>query len=51
MLSVLESNLLQCIFSVSKWPPEAVVRMYIEHTSIAVGVACFKSIIENYFFI
>ena len=32
MLSILESNILQRIFSVlvSKWPPQAVVRMYTE---------------------
>ena len=39
MLSILERNLLQCIFSVSKWPPQAVVRMYTEYTSIAVEMA------------
>ena len=46
MLSILENNFLQYIFSVSKWPPQAVVRMYTEQTSIAVVVTYFKSILK-----
>ena len=38
---------MQFFFSVSKWPPQAVFRMYTEQNSFAVGVVCFKSILQN----
>ena len=44
MLSSLESNLLQCIFFSFKMAAFKI-------TIIAVGVACFKHILENYHFI
>ena len=46
MLSILESNLFQYILSVSKWPPQAVFKMYTEQTSIAVEVVCFKPFLK-----
>ena len=51
MPSILESNLLKCIFSVSRWPPRAVVRLYTKQTSISVWGGIFKSVLENYYVI
>ena len=48
MLYNLESNLSQCTFSVSKWPFQAVVRMYTEQTSLVVEVAQLKHTCDKF---